>query len=340
MGLEGNEREAAGATVDKPEAAAEALVAAAAVLHWRLTRDGVEGGFEVAGLAAPTRAFCGRAEPPLVCAHGGDSARVATNTLPAFKAAVAAGEGCLEVDSAATADGQLVVLHRRELAGMLAQKGWDPALEVGDLTYAEVLQLDASGAGDRVPTVRQVVALFQHRVRTLVLDVKTRDRADGNGDGVGSEADMARRVGALIREAGCGNCVAWAKADRVVRLLQAELAKAPAAGAAVGYVVANETAAHVAAGLHRVVEGRLEELAPAPEYVAVHHGMACPATLAAAHAAGRTVVGWTANTGPILRRLLDEGVDGIVSNYPRTVLRAVAAKRRACEQRHAARAEP
>ena len=53
-----------------------------------------------------------------------------------------------------------------------------------------------------------------------------------------------------------------------------------------------------------------------------------------------TVVGWTANTGPILRRLLDEGVDGIVSNYPRTVLRAVAAKRRACEQRHAARAEP
>lgn len=67
----------------------------------------------------PSEAFCA-ADPPLVCAHGGDSSDGAPpNTLEAFQAALQQGVPCLEVDVARTSDGQLVVLHPRDLAQLL-----------------------------------------------------------------------------------------------------------------------------------------------------------------------------------------------------------------------------
>lgn len=70
----------------------------------------------------PSDEFCA-AEPPLVCAHGGDSSGGApVNTLEAFEAALQQGVPCLEVDVARTSDGQLVVLHPRDLAQLLASE--------------------------------------------------------------------------------------------------------------------------------------------------------------------------------------------------------------------------
>jgi hypothetical protein len=70
----------------------------------------------------PSPAFCAL-PPPLVCAHGGDVAAAPPNTAAAFAAALAGGARCVEVDVSRTLDGQLVVLHSRELGRLLELAG-------------------------------------------------------------------------------------------------------------------------------------------------------------------------------------------------------------------------
>lgn len=58
---------------------------------------------------------------PFVCAHGGDATRAPPNTAAAFQAAVNLGADCVEIDAARTKDGELVVLHVRELSQLLPE---------------------------------------------------------------------------------------------------------------------------------------------------------------------------------------------------------------------------
>lgn len=48
----------------------------------------------------PSREFCSKPRLPLVCAHGGDTTNAPPNTMDAFKAALAAGVDCVEIDCA------------------------------------------------------------------------------------------------------------------------------------------------------------------------------------------------------------------------------------------------
>lgn len=96
----------------------------------------------------PSAAFCARPAPPLVCAHGGDVAAAPPNTAAAFEAALAGGARCVEVDVARTRDGQLAVLHSRELAHLLRLAGRAPrAARRG----AHPPALQVAGAGCRGP---------------------------------------------------------------------------------------------------------------------------------------------------------------------------------------------
>ena len=151
----------------------------------------------------------------------------------------------MEIDVARTSDGELVVLHRRELTEMLeradvgAGLGSNPSVE--DFTYAELEELDAGG-GERVPRAREVLAAVRRSVDVAILDVKH----DGRDPGWTQE-DMARATAQMAAEAGCGRkCVLWAKADSMV----AAAHEVP--GTRTGYVVMNETRAHSEAGMGEV----------------------------------------------------------------------------------------
>jgi glycerophosphoryl diester phosphodiesterase len=54
--------------------------------------------------------------------------------------------------------------------------------------------------------------------------------------------------------------------------------------------------------------------------LALHHTLCSPAAVAAAHRRGAPVLAWTANDAATVRRLEAAGVDGIVSDDPKTVL--------------------
>jgi glycerophosphoryl diester phosphodiesterase len=95
------------------------------------------------------------------------------NTLAAFRGAVTLGVDAIEIDLRVTADGHLVVMHDDTVDRTTDGNG-----RVVDLTLAEVKALDAGAyagpafQGEQVPTYREVLeVLHGHRVQ-LLLDIK------------------------------------------------------------------------------------------------------------------------------------------------------------------------
>jgi glycerophosphoryl diester phosphodiesterase len=77
-------------------------------------------------------------DPPVLCGHRGSGRGHAENTLPSFRAAVAAGLPWVEVDARITADDVLVARHDPELAdGRLVAAL--PAAETGLMRVSELL---------------------------------------------------------------------------------------------------------------------------------------------------------------------------------------------------------
>ena len=77
-----------------------------------------------------------------------------------------------------------------------------------------------------------------------------------------------------------------------------------------GYVVMNETAAVIAAGMHKIV--RMTDA----EAVAVHFAMIDNNLVQEAHGAQKKVFGWTANTQKMMLNMLNSAVDAIITTYP------------------------
>ncbi|GFH15302.1 GP-PDE domain-containing protein, partial [Haematococcus lacustris] len=230
--------------------------------------------------------------PPLVCAHGGDTSAAPPNTKQAFLAAIAAHADCVEVDCARTSDGVLVVLHTRELQQLLGKR-FVPGTQVGDLTSDEIRQLAWPG-GQPVLSVRDAVLLTSPQVECVTLDVKTYQ--DSTGKAVDSE-QVAAAVVQLVHDTRCSNCLVWAKTDEAL-----------SPGQRAGFILMNETADARAAGMHLPL--RLQ----AAEVVGAHHAMVDEVTLQLLRTHGKQLFTWTINDPKVMRRVLDVGVDALVTN--------------------------
>jgi glycerophosphoryl diester phosphodiesterase len=89
----------------------------------------------------------------LIYAHRGASAIHPENTLRAFQHALAIGVDGIELDVHATADGVPVVIHDRDVGRTTDGTGY-----VDQIPLVRLETLDA-GAGERVPTLAEVLAL-------------------------------------------------------------------------------------------------------------------------------------------------------------------------------------
>lgn len=94
------------------------------------------------------------------------------NSLGAFQAACAAGYG-VELDVQLSADGEAVVFHDSELKRMTGRAG-----RLQDLTAAELGELRLAGTEERIPTLREALALIGRRALTQV-ELKTAAGAVG-----------------------------------------------------------------------------------------------------------------------------------------------------------------
>ena len=251
---------------------------------------------------------------PRVFGHRGAAGVAPENTLPSFALAAALGAEYLELDVHATADGEIAVLHDALLDRTTAGSG-----PVSAHTWEQVATLDAGyhfthdghsfpyrGQGVRVPTLAAVLREFPaHR---LNIEIKS-----GGTPAVDAVHDILRRADSLDR------VLLAAEHDDLMSTIRATVGPRVASGMCVGDVV------DFVGRLQRddwsgyAPPGQALQIPPAHEGVA----LVSEASVAAAHRVGIEVHVWTINDAAEVERLLDLGVDGVMSDLPGLVAAAV-----------------
>ena len=261
-----------------------------------------------------SRAHAFLGEPPIVFAHRGGADEAPENTLEAFGAAVALGFRYLETDVHLTRDGVLVAFHDDRLDRVTNGRG-----AIADLAIAEVEAADAGhrfspdggrtfpfrDRGVRVPRLEDVLSRWpQCRVN---IDPKT-------------DACVAPLVAVIDRldawERVCFGSFSDRRLQRIRRLGRGRACTSMGPRAA---AVARLAAA----------AGWMPRLGADCVQVPLRHARIAIVTarfVRAAHRARLPVHVWTVDDEPTMQRLLDLGVDGIMTNRPR-LLRAVLARR-------------
>jgi glycerophosphoryl diester phosphodiesterase len=240
---------------------------------------------------------------PIPFAHRGGAADGLENSLVAFAGAVDLGYRYLETDVHATSDGVLLAFHDSTLDRVTDGSG-----VVARLPWREV-QRARIGGREPIPTLEDVLGTWPD-VRVNI-DVKA-------AGAVAPLAEAIRRTGALDRV-----CVASFSARRVSavrRLLGVRLCTAMAPPA-VALLRLAATARFV-----RAPAARRSACAQVPDRVGPLR-LVTPRLVAVARHTGLRVHVWTVNEAPEMTRLLDMGVDGLITDELST-LRDVLTQRR------------
>ncbi len=124
------------------------------------------------------------AKQPTLFAHRGARRVAPENTLPAFAAALEMGVDGIELDVHVTLDGELVVIHDFDVGITTDGQGL-----VTQMTAAEIARLDAGSsfdlafAGTHVPTLAEAFDLIGGRCQVNIeiksMDIYARDATDG-----------------------------------------------------------------------------------------------------------------------------------------------------------------
>jgi glycerophosphoryl diester phosphodiesterase len=152
-------------------------------MHVRAVAAAAAAFMGAAGLLLPTSAAeaASYADNLMVVAHRGASAYAPENTLAAVDRADEMGFSWVENDVQRTKDGALVVVHDATLARTTDVEQVFPdraPWNVRDFTVAEIARLDAGSwfdtryAGARVPTLEQYMRRLSRNHQKLVLEIK------------------------------------------------------------------------------------------------------------------------------------------------------------------------
>ncbi|HPD93720.1 MAG: glycerophosphodiester phosphodiesterase [Rhodobacter sp.] len=244
---------------------------------------------------------------PIAIAHRGGSLEAEENTLPAFANAVRIGFTHVETDVHLTADGAVAIHHDPTLARMAG----DPRA-IAALSRAELGRIRTHG-GAAIPLLSD---LFEAHP-DLFVNIEAKSDAV-----VEPLARLVRDLGVLDRI-----CVGSFDASRTARLralLGEGLCWSPAFGGVLGLWLAGWGLPFRAAPFRVVQVPCVWRDIP----------VVTPRFLRAAHRRGIQVQVWTVDDAADMHRLLDMGVDAIMTDRP-TVLNQVLRARGQGKERHA-----
>jgi len=232
---------------------------------------------------------------PIPFAHRGGASDVPENTMPAFEYAVNLGYRYVETDVQVTSDGVLVAFHDNDLRRTCGRAG-----KISELPWSEVQTALVDGRAP-IPLLDDMLGTWPElRVN---IDCK-------------SDKAIAALVSALHRTNALPRVCLGAFSDARLRVLRKELGPdvctslGPGGVAALRYSTLRHTSAMAAQV--PVKQGPLT--------------VTNPAFVERAHAMGLAVHVWTIDDPVEMHRLLDMGVDGIMTDRPE-VLRTVFQER-------------
>jgi glycerophosphoryl diester phosphodiesterase len=257
---------------------------------------------------------------PLVIGHRGAAGEVPENTLASFRFALEGGAQILESDLHATRDGTVVMCHDPEV-----DRTTDGSGRIGELAFADLARLDAGqrfsrdggashpfrGRGLRIPALREAFAAFP--AARFNLELKQRDPA---------LVDHTLELVAEFERA--DRTLLTAADDELMALLRRRLREA-GIGAAVGACTGD-----VVAFVRAAAEGTPAPPDPMALQIPAEFAgrpLVTPELVRAAHERDVQVHVWTVNEPAEMERLLDLGVDGLVTDFPGRLAKLVAARR-------------
>lgn len=240
---------------------------------------------------------------PILITHRGGGDEAPENSFAAFRRMGELGITHIETDAHLTADGVVVINHDETV-----DRTYDGVGAIEDLTYAEISEMRNS-AGEQMPRLVDVLNEFPDLYFNI--DAKSDAVVDPLVD-VLTDADAFGRV--LIAS------FSEKRLEKIRDLDIPELSTSLGVAAVVRLMLASETVS--SAETWRVSGPKAQVRAvQVPEKM---RGIRVvnPRMIATAHTAGLAVHVWTVNEPAAMVRLLDWGVDGIVTDRP-TMLREI-----------------
>lgn len=237
----------------------------------------------------------GQPPRPRIFAHRGASAAAPEGTRAAILAAIRMGADFIELDVQLTRDGRLVIFHDERL-----DRTTDGAGRLRDTRFAALARLDAGRwfgsrfAGERVLLVSQALRLIPGRIG-VNLELKRTARRE-------------RLIRPLLRLLGRVRHPKMLLSSFDPRLLQLSRRS--------GRPLALITRHHADQGLSRAIRLGCASWHPFQDLVTARR-------VARAHAAGLRVHAWTVDDPARARRLVRRGVDGLFTNDPARLARAL-----------------
>jgi glycerophosphoryl diester phosphodiesterase len=282
--------------------------------------EGVSPGATVAGPRLRSRPPYVIHDRPLFFAHRGGSLLAPENTLPAFERGVALGADALELDIQTTREGEIVVIHDPTVDRTTDGRG-----PVSGHVLDEIRRLDAGyrftpdggrtfpyrGQGVTIPTLREVLVRFPDR--RVNVDLKQ------------STSPREQRLWELIQELNAEDRVLVASGDlhapivRFRRLTGGRVATSASAPEVRRFVIAS------AMRTARWLRPAYDALQVPETYRGIR--VVSPRTIAAAHRLGLEVHVWTVDARADMERLLDMGVDGLMTDRPDILAEAMAGRK-------------
>jgi glycerophosphoryl diester phosphodiesterase len=230
----------------------------------------------------------------VITAHRGAKAVAPENTMAAFRAAMDAGADYAELDVQHTRDREVVVLHDADFMRM----GDDPR-RVADLTAAEVATIDIGRkrgpqfAGEHAPTLEEVIDLVRGRMK---INIELKYNVPDPG--------LAPAVVELLRREDFIDQVVITSLDysalKQVKSLEPRLRTGHIVTAAVGDVLRTEA-----------------------DFLSLNSAKATTSLVRRARASGKEVAAWTVNDPDVMLRMIERGVDNIITDDPALLVRVM-----------------
>ncbi|WP_037337646.1 glycerophosphodiester phosphodiesterase family protein [Saccharospirillum impatiens] len=232
-----------------------------------------------------------------ITAHRGSSLKAPDNSLAAIQYAIEDGADYIELDVRQTADGHLVLLHDKDLLRLAG----DPR-DVWNLTLADIRALDSGRRfspdyeGSRIPTLIEAIDLMRGRAK-LYLEVKTSPQSPG----------LVRRVVETLKQQDMINQTLFAALEPSVLREAQRLAPEMRTSLLVHSVIGS-------------IDGQPFDV------LALRDVLISPARISNVRRQNQEIHVWTVNDRRTMSRMIDQGVDNIITDRPE-LLAALLAER-------------
>lgn len=253
------------------------------------------------GLAAVGQSR-GAGPAPILAAHRGGAGLWPENSLLGFRSSISLGVDVLEFDLHLTADGEVVVIHDPTLERTTTGTGAVREARLGDLRALRLKARDGAVTGEAVPTLAEVLALAAGDGVEVMPEIK-------NGPARARYEGIEEKVLALLGSRGMLPRATVQSFDpetiRRVRVLEPVVRTM----LLVGRGRVEQARAQPADAVRWAREAGATDLG-------MDHRLIDAGVVRAAREAKIRLSAWTVNEEDDIRRMLDLGVDVIMTDYP------------------------